>query len=65
MHDIPQLYENRLSYFDHCLCAVIKAQVRLLHIEVSKASQLMLYRHCTTMTAVRVCTEKLATCRRS
>ena len=38
MHDIPQLYENRLGYFDHCLCAVIKAQVRSLHIDVSIAS---------------------------
>ena len=28
MHDMPQLYENRLGYFDHCLQAVIKAQVR-------------------------------------
>ena len=30
MHDMPQLYDNRLGYFDQCLQAVIKAQVRLL-----------------------------------
>lgn len=30
MQDMPQLYENRLGYFDHCLHAVIKAQVRYL-----------------------------------
>ena len=29
MHDMPQLYENRVGYFDQCLQAVIKAQVRL------------------------------------
>ena len=28
MHDIPQLLDNRLGYFDQCLQAVIKAQVR-------------------------------------
>ena len=29
MYDMPRLYENRVGYFDQCLQAVIKAQVRL------------------------------------